>query len=137
MKQNYFVVEGKKYYTGSVFVANNVGEQSEATFICYETERNRYIYKINDCLCHADPKTFRRNFVCVTSKVNMDAHMPITKKKKDNEIDGLFIGWLWYIFLMAISIIFNSAIVLWILISIAFFAWRKKKIEEEGTYIEW
>lgn len=137
MRQNYFTTDGKKYYTGSILIVNNVGQQCEATFICYDTERNRYIYKINDCICHVDPKTFQRNFICVTDKVNLSAHMPIAKTKKDNEIDGLFIGWLWYIFLMAISTIFKGALVLWILFSIVFFGWRKKKIKEEGTYIEW
>ena len=137
MRQNYFVVDGKKYYTGSIFIVNNVGQQVEATFVCYEEERNRYVYKINDCICRADLKAFKRNFVRATDMINTDVHMPITKTKKDNEIDGLFIGWLWYIFLMAISTIFKNALVLWILFSIVFFTWRTKKIKEEGTYVEW
>ena len=63
-------------------------------------------------------------------------HLPIIKTKKDFQIDGLFLGWMWYIFLMLISVIFNGAIGLWILISIVFFSWRAKKIKREGTYIE-
>lgn len=137
MKQNYFIVNGTKYYTGTVFIVKHIGEPAEATFICYDTERKRYVYKVKACTCHVDPKGFQRTFISVTDKQDHEAHMPITKTKKDFEIDGLFIGWMWYIFLMAISTIFYDRIGLWIFISVVFFSWRKKKIEEEGTYLEW
>jgi hypothetical protein len=68
--------------------------------------------------------------------VNIE-QLPTERKRKDCEIDGLFLGWVWYIFLMAIGTIFNGAIFIWLMISIVFFNWRAKKIKEEGTYIEW
>ena len=61
----------------------------------------------------------------------------IEKRRKDSQIDGLFLGWMWYIFLMLISIVFKEALGLWIFISIVFFKWRSDKIKKEGTYIEW
>jgi hypothetical protein len=137
MRQNYFVIDGKKYYTGTIFIVNDIGNQTEASFICYDTERSRYVYKIKDCIHHVDPKTFNTRFISVTDKFDYKIRMPVTKVMKDDEIDGLFLGWIWYIFLMATSTIFKGAIGLWCLISIVFFSWRKKKIEEEGTYIEW
>jgi hypothetical protein len=114
-----------------------MGKQVEAAFICYDTDRKKYIYKVKDCICSVDHKTFQRVFVRATNSRNSKVHMPVTKTKKDFEIDGLFLGWLWYIFLMAISSIFKDAIGLWILISVVFFSCRSKKIKEEGTYIEW
>lgn len=143
MKQNYFVVNGKKYYTGTVFNLKGIGSLVEATFIYYDTDRKRYVYKAknsvgNDSLVqNADEKYFWSRFVSVTDKVDFSVHMPTTKTRKDSEVDGLFVGWIWYIFLMVVGFIFYDRIGLWIAISIAFFVWRKKKIEEEGTYIEW
>lgn len=137
MRQNYFIVDGEKYYTGTVFIIKDGGKPSEASFICYDTDHLRYIYKIKGCTWYVDPENFQRWFVAVTDKVDEKVHMPVTKTKKDTEIDGLFIGWMWYIFLMAISVVFKDAIGLWIFISVVFFSWRKKKRKEEGTYIEW
>lgn len=137
MKQNYFVVNGKKYYTGTIFIIDDMGEETEASFICYDAEESRCYYKINERICNVSYKTFRRIFIAVTHGINDKTHMPTVKKMKDSDINGLFIGWVWYIFLMAISVIFKDVIGLWILISIIFFSWRSKKIKEEGTYIEW
>ena len=137
MFQNYFVANGQKYYTGAVFIVNNMGKQEEASFICYDTEHKKYAYKIKDCVWYADPENFQKMFVSITNKTNNLTSVPATKTKKDRDIDGMFIGWVWYIFLMGISIIFKDIAGLWILISIIFFSWRAKKIKEEGTYIEW
>lgn len=137
MKENYFVVNGKKYYTGTVFIVENMGKQVEASFICNDVEHSRYVYKIKDCIWRVTPEHFQQSFISVTDKIDDKVHMPVTKTKKDMEIDGLFLGWLWYIFLMAVATIFKGNIGLWILISIVFFSWRAKKIKEEGTYIEW
>lgn len=137
MMRNYFEVNGEKYYTGTVFIVKNMGKQVEATFICYNTERSLYVYKIDRCRYYMHNDMFVHNFVCVTDKRNMDARMPVTKTRKDMDIDGLFIGWVWYIFLMALATIFKENIGLWILISVIFFSWRSEKIKKEGTYIEW
>ena len=137
MRQNYCVINGKKYYTGSVFIVNHCGQQTEAAFICYDTDRSRYVFKVNNCVCFETHSSLQRKLISSTNKFNSKVHMPETKTKKDSEIDGLFLGWMWYIFLMAISTIFKDAIGLWILISVVFFGYRSKKIKEEGTYIEW
>ena len=138
MKQNYFVVDGKKYYTGTVFVIKDCnGRQTEAYFICYDTDLRKYIYKTEGCRWSSHDNFFWNRFVAVTDKVNNEISYPVAKVQKDLEIDGLFIGWVWYIFLMLISTIFKDAIGLWGLITVVFFSWRSKKIKEEGTYIEW
>lgn len=137
MKQNYFVVDNKRYDTGTVFIVYHNGNEVEASFLYYDTEYKKYAYKIKDCVWYVDEKTFNLRFVSVTDKFNHSVSIPQTKTMKDIEVDGLFIGWVWYIFLMIISTIFNDAIGLWILISIVFFSWRSDKIKKEGTYVEW
>ena len=137
MKQNYFIVNGKKYYTGTVFIAKHMGEEVKALFLCHDTEKGRYYYKVNECVYNVDYNKFQRTLVAVTNEVNSNIRLPSIKKKKDIEINNLFIGWVWYIFLMLVSTIFKDVVKLWIFISIVFFIWRHEKIKEEGTYIEW
>ena len=137
MWRNYFEINGKKYYTGTVFIVKRLGEQVEASFICYDEVNARYIYKIGICTMLVYDAHFWNAFVSVTNKRDNSAHMPVVKQKRDLNIDGLFIGWVWYIFLMLISCIFKDVIGLWILISFVFFIWRSIKIKEEGKYIEW
>lgn len=137
MYRNYFEHNGRKYYTGTVFITKDMGKEVEAKFICYDVEHEKYVYKIKDCTWRSHEKWFREHFVAVTDKTSNTVHMPSTKTLKDTEIDGLFLGWIWYIFLMIVSFIFKDAIGLWIIISVVFFSWRSKKIKEEGTYIEW
>lgn len=137
MLQNYILLNGKKYYSGSVFIVNCMGKESEAVLIGYNKEYDSYFFKINNKTCRMKDVVFKNNFVRIADGVNINVHIPTEKKRKDLDIDGLFLGWVWYIFLMAIATIFNGAIFLWIMISIIFFNWRAKKIKEEGTYIEW
>lgn len=136
--RNYFIVNGEKYYTGTVFIINDCRENKEVTFICYDTENNRYIFKDKrGCVYNYPHDWMQKFFVAVTNKVDEKAHMPRLITAKDSHINGLALGWLWYIFLMVIATIFKDNIGLWVLISIAFFSWRHKKIKKEGTYVEW
>ena len=136
MYQNYFVVNDTKYYTGTVFLVKNMGREEEASFVCYDLTRKKYVYKINDCKYHMDEITFQNRFIGITDKANHEVRVPTIKTKKDTEIGGLLLGWMWYIFLMVISVIFKDAVGLWIFISIVLFSWRSRKIKEEGTYSE-
>ena len=137
MKQNYFVVNGEKYYTGVVFLVHHNGKQVEASFIYYDTDYCKYVYKIKDCTWVVGIEDFKRRFIATTNKKDNTISMPTKKKKNEFEIDGLFLGWTWYIFLMLTSTIFNDRIGLWILISVVFFSWRSNKIKKEGTYNGW
>lgn len=137
MYQNYFIVNGGKYCTGTIFIIKDRDKQKEASFICYDTIHSLLIYKIENCTYRAYNKYFYDHFITVTNKIDPSARMPISKQMKDSKVDGLFLGWIWYIFLMTISVIFKDVIGLWVFISIIFFSWRHKKIKKEGTYIEW
>jgi len=135
--QNYFVVDGQKYYTGTVFIVKDGLEETEATFICYDTKREVYVYKLGHARYHAYQEHFDNCFIKITSKTNSNVHFPEEKVLPDSMIDGLTIGWVWYIFLMIVATIFKGNIILWCLISYVFFSWRKKKIEKGGRYVEW
>lgn len=122
--QNYCIVNGKKYFTGTVFIIDFNGKHREASFICCVTKTNVYRCKIDDGKTWLIPaQSFQKKVVSVTDKIDPSVRMPVEKTWKDTEIDGLFIGWLWYIFLMAISTLFYDRIGLWIFISVVFFSW--------------
>ena len=137
VRENYIIINKAKYYTGTVFVINFNGKIQEAAFVCSVPKTNNILFKLPDKRWWINADDFRNRIIKITGKVDTSVSMPVKKTMKDSEVDGLFIGWLWYIFLMAISTIFKDAIGLWIFISVVFFNWRAKKIKEEGTYIEW
>lgn len=134
---NYFVWKGVKYYTGTVIVVNDMGRPVEAAFVCYDKTYNHYVYKIKDWQCSVRPNQFKELLIEVTNKRNDKVRMPAVKTLKDSQIDGLFLGWVWYIFLMAVSTIFKYNFLWWALISFGFFTMRADKIKKEGEYIEW
>lgn len=141
MKQNHFIYNGHKYYTGTIIkiksFANGEITGKEATFLYYNTDNDYYMYTLGNKHISVHSDIFWNNFINVTDKLNSSAHMPIEKHFKDTEVDNLFIGWMWYILIMLIAVIFKSAIFIWAITIIIFFKWRKKKIKEEGTYYEW
>lgn len=136
MFSNYFVYNGKKYYTGTVVILKT-GRRNTGAFICHDVEHDLYVFMIEGCRHHFRRNEFSEWVVSITDKVDISVRMPTQKTFKDSDIDGLSLGWVWYIFLMAISTLFKGNICFWIVISVLFFAWRKKKIKEEGTYNEW
>ena len=137
MFNDYFEYNGVKYYTGTVLIVPYLSEKVEATFIGHDETNKLYVCKIKNFTIRYPETLFFNQIICITNTSDNSVHTPIQKVRNDSQISGLFIGWVWYIFLMAISTIFNDAIGLWIFISIVFFNWRSKKIKEEGTYIEW
>ena len=134
---NYFVWKGVKYYTGTVIIVNDMGKQVEASFVCYDKTYNRYWIQVKQLRQMMYPSQFEKAIVTVTDKRGAKVHMPVVKTLKDSEIEGLFLGWVWYIFLMAVSTIFKYNFLWWALISFGFFTMRADKIKKEGEYIEW
>lgn len=138
---NYFEYKGKKYYTGTVIILKDGLYEKEASFIGHEPDKDWYAYRVNDITRETTHRTyeklFYKNLIAVTNKIDKNVHLPLMKQLPDRCIDGLLLGWTWYIFLMMIATIFKGNVVLWIFISYVFFDWRKNKIKKEGTYIEW
>lgn len=144
MKQNYFIYNGIKYYTGTEIIIlkypyNNPVFSDLAYFIYYDVINDIYAYrlKLSNRIFIQHGQIFKNEFGGITGKVNSSIVVPQTKQLKDFQIPSLFIGWGWYIFIMSVGLIFNARIIIWIFTSIIFFNWRNKKIEEEGYYVEW
>jgi hypothetical protein len=135
--QDYCVVNGEKYNTGTIFIIDWNGRHREAAFICYFPEKQYYKLKIDNTTWIITEKDFQKKLVTTTNKKDSHVRAPVVKTQKDAEISSLFLGWAWYIFFMAVGAIFKNAIVVWILVSVIFFDWRKGINKKEGTYIEW
>ena len=134
MYLNYFVYNGQKYYTGTVV---KLRSGKAGSFICRIAERDWSVFKVDGYRMIIPGDCMQSTIVSITDQVNKNVHMPVQKTFKDSDIDGLSLGWVWYIFLMLISILFKDCIKLWIVISVLFFGWRALKIKEEGNYYEW
>lgn len=61
-------------------------------------------------------------------------YVPTQVTPRDMDINGLVIGWIWYILIMATLTIFNDRTMGWIVASIIFFRWRKKVKGAESYY---
>ncbi len=127
MRRNYFVINGTQHFTGTIFIVKHMGKEKKASFVYYDTDSNKYVYQIDDCKYYASEANFNNAFIRIIGTIDNNVYIPTLVTEKDFEIDGMFIGWIWYIFLMLVSFIFKDAIGLWILISIIFFSWRYTK----------
>lgn len=151
MKQNYFTHQGVQYYTGTTIIVkqndNITGRvfNAKATFVYYDTERDRYAFSINNHVNIYPKKDFDRVFVGVTEDVvcehdanksmNKLAYIQENKKHtlaEELNIEGMLIAWIWYIFVMIVAIIFKDRIVIWLAASIIFFNYRSKKLKDAG-----
>lgn len=136
-KRNYFIVDGVKYYSGTIFIINRGGKEIEATFSYDNVSCEYYMYRIGQRGYTERYKDFWEHFVAVTGKINPNEQGPVLKRKKEFDIPGMALGWTWYVFLMLLSSIFKDAFGLWILLSVVFFNWRSKRIKEQGYYYEY
>lgn len=141
MKQGYFIYNGAQYPTGTVIRFKDFFKEKIrlASFIYYDTEKKMYVIRYEDDgkRWYILEKEFIFHIQGITDKFAPDVKIPEEKQLPDSKIEGMTIGWVWYITIMLIMTIFNGRILGWILVSIYFFSVRKKKIKKEGNYIEW
>lgn len=137
--RGYFTYKGIMYPRGTIFTIMNMNNEIEASFLraIDGGRESMYCYKCQGKELWSYEHLFYSYIYRVTDKVDPEVKPPKVIVRKDSQIDGLVLGWMWYIFLMVISTIFKDNIGLWIFESIVFWSWRAKKIKEEGTYIEW
>ena len=140
MMLDYFIHNGKKHHTGTVILVKNPkypDYPDTASFICYDVNNDRCIYKIGNCRYHHYEKDFKEILVAVTDEVDPNVRVPVRRKCSDWDIAGLPEAWVVYIIAMAVSTIFEGNIVFWAIWSLTFYLYRKNKIGNGGTYIEW
>lgn len=143
MKQNYFTHNGIKYYSGTTVIirrrntATGVYCDDIVTFISMDYKINRIIIKMDDYMYNYPYKEFTQMVVGIQKAAE---HIPddiISEKQEytffdELNIDGLFLAWMWYIFIMAIATIFYARIGIWLFASVIFFSYRNNKLKEEG-----
>lgn len=151
MRQNYFVHQGVRYYSGTTIIVKQYDRISgrpinvNATFRYYDTDKGKYAYSIKDCTTILSQKYFDRAFMGVTEnivtkqdlcdKLGDLTHVCKANKhtfREELNVDGMFVAWIWYVCIMAVAIIFNARIGIWILASIMFCSYRNKKLKEAG-----
>lgn len=145
----YFVLDGKRCEYGEIVNLKYGDEIIPATFIAHVTDKHYYVFKIynkkyKDGHYYAsyNINDFKRNLIGYTGKMDeiqlkekpLESMTCIKKPtlKEELEIDGMLIAWVWYIFLMGITLIFNGFALYWLFFSIIFGMYRSKKLKEEG-----
>lgn len=140
MKQDFVVYRGEKYISGEKIdiLWYTCGYRNPrvhvGTFIDCDEEKDEYRVEV-------DGEIYTFNNVCFGKtlldksrpKVTENSNTPKKPTFKDEmNIDGMFIAWMWYVFIMAIGTIFKDNIAIWILTSIVFFNYRNRKLKEAG-----
>lgn len=137
MKKDYVIYKGKKYNSGDTIRINWYTRGYKAgkfpytgTFLDCDEEKDEYRFIVNG-------QTYCYNKICFYKTMRDGKEKKPAEKKKatfkdELNIDGLFIAWMWYIFVMGLSIIFNCRVIIWICASLIFFDYRKTKLKEAG-----
>lgn len=150
MREYSFVFNGRKYPSGSILkIKSNdsvTGKEivKTAYFNCVIPEKNIYMMQLDGQKFSCPKDYFYKILIEAIDNVNKsiannfqaEESRIYTKKPKtfkdELNIDGLLIAWIWYIFVMAVAIIFKDVIGIWILASIVFFSYRNKKLRKAG-----
>ena len=72
--------------------------------------------------------TFFSKFEDIVEEVVLLPTKQRGNRYKDTEVDAMLYGWIYYILVMLIATIFNGRIFIWIVASIIFWTWRKRKL---------
>ena len=146
MRQKFFIYKGKKYPSGAILkIKPTVGRTAypypvkfeEGTFVCYDTQTLHYFVKVGGTMNLLSEKGFLDLLVEPTDRINHEFLAKVAEESRwtfsrELAIEGMPLAWLWYIFLMGITLIFNGALVYWTIISVIFFTHRNKKLKEAG-----
>ena len=143
MKQDYVICKGKKYNSGDTMDIlwytcgyKNIRDY-KGIFIDCDEEKNEYRFAVDGKIYCFNKVCFYRIIKDNTTINENENYISSTPKKsafKDElNIDGMLIAWIWYIFIMAVLIIFNNRILGWISVSIIFFSYRHNKLKQGGN----
>jgi hypothetical protein len=145
MKQNYFIYKGDKCYSGTTIEINkydpifNKNNKINAIF-SHITGDNKYVVKVNNNVFVYTENDFFKILISVINKIEAKNEAYEISNEKDKKhkfsdelnIEGMLIAWIWYIFIMLISIIFNGRMIIWVVASIIFFNYRNNKLRKAG-----
>lgn len=142
MKQNYVVYKGKRYNSGDTIdiLWHTCGSLNSykhtGTFIDCDEEKDEYRFSVDGITYNFNKVCFYQIMYNKTANNNTQPIVSNTSNKptfKDElKIDSLLIAWIWYVFIMALAVIFKDCVLIWVLASVIFFSYRNKKIREAG-----
>lgn len=139
IKNQYFIYDGDKYRAGTQFIMEYKGKEVTARFMNRLSPDSIDVVLIGDkqeILTMMSIKDDDLNEKIIRILLtNWYDEMEMKKKYlKDSQMPELVVGWILYIVIMLILIIFNDRIIGWIAASVYFFTWRYEKKEKDGTY---
>ena len=139
MKQDYVICKGKKYNSGDVINilwythGNRNAHKHTGIFLDCDEEKDEYRLIVDGVTYSFNKTCFYRTVYdkeyVIQSENNTENKVVI---KDELSIDGLFIAWVWYVFIMLLAIIFKDCIAIWIIASAIFFSYRNRKLREAG-----
>jgi hypothetical protein len=143
VKQNYFIYNDNRYEAGTIVVLSRFDYISrrvcdtKVKFLWHDAEAKEYSVEI-----YGKEYIYTEEFFCDNIIEIYDPNKPIINMHANNvkthtfldelNVDGLFIAWMWYVFIMAVGTIFYDRVGIWIFTSIIFFRYRNKKLKEAG-----
>ena len=141
MRQDYVVFKGKRYNSGDkidiLWHTHGCKNARYYTgiFLDCDEEKDEYRFIVDDMTYCFNKICFYRT-MCDNPPPNGVRRINNIPKEltleKELNIDGLFLAWIWYIFIMVVGTIFRGNIMIWITASIIFFNYRNKKLREAG-----
>lgn len=142
-KLNYFEFKGQRYPVGAVVKINEKEMKSVGADYPHVTILNHYVNANGTHTClisrsyndwgvikSCEIEMFFNNFEDVVEEVVLLPTKQHGNKYKDTEVDAMLYGWIYYILVMLIATIFNGRIFIWIVASIIFWTWRKRKLND-------
>jgi hypothetical protein len=131
---NTFNYKGKEYYVGSVVKLKWAGENIKVIKRHYVDSdghhRYDFVKKGNNNVMSIKTDNLDKFLADVIEEADTALE---TKAEyyKDTDLDVMFYGWVIYITLMVLVSFVHGNVFGWILISIYFFVWRKKKLKKD------
>ena len=145
MKQYYFYHNGRQITSGTILKFKPYCIDyfwklytEEVTFIWYEPNTGFYYIQVGNRGERIPKDKFDYYFIAPT--ITQDVEFINQQKANEDkssmtfmeelQIDGMFLAWLWLIFLLAITFIFKGFYIYWAVIIAVFICYRSSKIQQ-------
>lgn len=138
-KNDYFDYKGVRYYAGTKFKKRAYGDTTvDAVFTRRFGSEFWFRYKLSKCsdvkIDRCSEKDFYDNLVEIINDSDISEFERKKHYLKESEVPEIIYGWVMYIFIMCLLVIFKHAWAGWIAVTIYFFRWKKKKLKEAYYY---
>lgn len=142
IKNEYFIYNEDKYRVGTQFIMEYKGKEVTARFINRNSSDSINVILISEdgqkylMLMSIKDDDLNEKIIEIIPTNYYDEMEANKRYLKDSQVPELVIGWILYISIILILLIFKDRIIGWIFVSVYFFTWRHKKKEDVGTYYD-